>query len=177
MTTRKSSGKVKMPKDAQKALKAAVVGIRYPHGLDKQIAVDICNMIRQGSSPKSACAASGVMPARFDKWYSRGKLMSIKVESGDVRDDLLPDEDAVCLAFYTMVTKALATAATYCAARIRRSMDWRAQAWRMDRVYGSFIDEDTPKPGGKTGPDGLPLGKPEDTKVVVYIPDNGRSTR
>lgn len=149
--------------------------IEYPDGLTREIALDICRFIKRGGSPRMACVASGVPMARFERWHARGELMSAKIEKEITTSDMLPDKDAVCYAFYTMIQKALAESANWCAFRLRSSPDWRAHAWRMDKIYSKFLDPPAPK-AQEYGEDGRPI--PEGgTKVVIYMPENGRSTR
>lgn len=148
------------------------LGIRYPDGLTKQLARDIVHGIRTGATPRMACVAAGVSLAKYDRWFARGQLMSSKVAEGIIHEEVLPDEDKICHAFYKMVMEAAAVAASFCSAKLRKSKDWRAQAFRLEKIYSKFFD---PEVVTTLGPDGLPVG--EGTKVTIYIPDNGRSTK
>ncbi len=148
-------------------------GVKYPEGLTREMAKDICQFIRNGGSPRAACVAVGISLAKFEKWYYRGELMSQKVDEITTLD-MLPEVDAICYAFYMMVSRAVAKASIFCAAHLRRNGDWRAHAWRMDKIYHKFIDKDAPD-HKQTGEDGKPIEN--GPKVIIYMPDNGRSTR
>lgn len=151
--------------------------IKYPDGMTEEMAKNVALLIRRGSTPRMACIASGMSLAKYERHFTRGELMDQKVVDDVTTWDQLPEEDMVCWAFYKMIMGALAWAASHCAHKIKMSADWRAQAWRMDRVYGKLLDAPTPKQGGKVGADGLPVGEDSEVKVVIYVPDNGRSTK
>lgn len=149
--------------------------MKYPPGLTKEVAKNIVRLIKLGATPRAACVASGVGMAKFERWYTRGQLMDDKVSKEQTSTEVLPDEDLVCLHFYRMVLNAVAKAAVWCSAKLRKNPDWRAHSWRMERIYSKFLDADQPKLK-RLDADGKPIEDEGSAKVIVYIPDNGRST-
>jgi hypothetical protein len=145
----------------------------FPRGFDVKSARAAVAAIRLGATPRAACVAHGINLKDYEAWMARGVVLSERVADGMEPVNFPEQKDRICHAFYVMVMKALAHAAVRCGQKLAKDPDWRSLSWRMEKIYKPFMEpEDAPK--APVGPDGKAVGG---TQVVVYVPDNGRSTR
>lgn len=132
----------------------------------QQVAATIIAKLKLGAHKAHAAMAARIHPDTLEEWLKRGRAGEKKYAEFAADCDQVMSDHAILL------QAAISTAA------IKGHVgDWKAAAWDLERRFPKLYGRAAEPMLGMTiggGGDGEDDDQPQKTRVVFYIPDNGR---
>jgi hypothetical protein len=108
-----------------------------PPKLNDALIERICLFLRAGSFIETATAASGISKTTFYDWLNAGNECNAQIVKADGGRHKFTEMQRLCMGFSDAVGRAMAEAEIADLMVIRRASltDWRAAAWRLERMH------------------------------------------
>lgn len=156
-----------------------------PTKLTPELQARMLALLRAGNYVETAAAACGLAKKTFYNWLQKGArakggeyhefAAAVEKAMGEAEARDLLTIDKAAQGYDVTVVKETVSNGVVIDREVKNSrrFDWQAAAWRLERKF--------PDRWGRrervehSGPGGKPIqSETKDTKVLIYIPDNGR---